>query len=41
LLRVDSPAPDTGSIEKAFFKFCWSPRTVAEIEWRVPTTTPF
>ncbi len=39
--RADSPAPDTDAIEKAFWKFCWSPWTVAEIEWRVSTKTPF
>jgi hypothetical protein len=41
LQLADSPAPDTDVIEKAFWKFSWSPRTVAEIEWRVPTMTPF
>jgi hypothetical protein len=41
LPRTDSPAPDTDVIQKAFWKYCWSPRTVAEIEWRVPTETPF
>ncbi len=41
LPRTDNPALDTNVIEKVFWKYCWSPRTVAEIEWRVATKTPF
>ncbi len=38
---ADSPAPDTDTIEKAFWKLCWSPQTVTKVEWHVPTMTRF